>query len=70
MIPIEQLVKNEKNPDLRNIAKKIIDKQRINEEEGMLLFEHGSLPFLGALANPWWRDEQLRALSNCPQRKE
>jgi aminodeoxyfutalosine synthase len=51
MIPIEQLVKNEKNPDLRNIAKKIIDKQRINEEEGMLLFEHGSLPFLGALAN-------------------
>ena len=51
MTPIEQLVKNEKNPGLRNIAKKIIDKQRINEEDGLLLFEHGSLPFLGALAN-------------------
>ena len=51
MTPIEQLVKNEKNPGLRNIAKKIIDKQRINEEDGLLLFEHGRHPFLGALAN-------------------
>src|SRR6202000_2014399 len=37
--------------DLRQIGEKIIAKQRITAEEGLLLFEKGSLPFLGALAN-------------------
>src|ERR1700728_3219664 len=37
--------------DLRKIGEKIIAKQRITPEEGILLFEKGSLPFLGALAN-------------------
>ena len=37
--------------DLRQIGEKIIAKQRITPEEGLLLFEKGSLPFLGALAN-------------------
>lgn len=36
---------------LRAIGEKIIAKQRISPEEGILLFEKGSLPFLGALAN-------------------
>ena len=38
-------------PELKKIGQKIIAKQRITPEEGILLFEKGSLPFLGALAN-------------------
>ena len=38
-------------PELRKIGEKIIAKQRITPEEGIVLFEKGSLPFLGALAN-------------------
>src|SRR6201996_2114068 len=37
--------------DLRRIGEKITAKQRITPEEGILLFEKGPLPFLGALAN-------------------
>ncbi|HTR31846.1 MAG TPA: aminofutalosine synthase MqnE [Puia sp.] len=37
--------------ELLPIGKKILDKQRITPEDGILLFEKGSLPFLGALAN-------------------
>src|ERR1700744_2495280 len=37
--------------DLRPIGEKILAKERITPEEGILLFEKGSLPFLGALAN-------------------
>ncbi|HEX3933519.1 MAG TPA: aminofutalosine synthase MqnE [Puia sp.] len=37
--------------DLRQIGEKILAKQRITPEEGLLLFEKGTLPFLGALAN-------------------
>src|SRR3984957_15880018 len=37
--------------DLRSIGEKVLEKQRITPEEGILLFEKGSLPFLGALAN-------------------
>src|ERR1700743_927547 len=36
--------------DLQPIGEKILEKQRITTEEGILLFEKGSLPFLGALA--------------------
>src|SRR5215472_12774325 len=36
---------------LRAIGEKIIAKQRISPEDGILLFEKGSLPFLGSLAN-------------------
>lgn len=51
MIPVEQIVANEKNTELRHIAHKIFSKERISEDEGLYLFEHGSLPYLGALAN-------------------
>ena len=37
--------------DLRRIGEKILAQERITPEEGILLFEKGSLPFLGALAN-------------------
>jgi aminodeoxyfutalosine synthase len=36
---------------LQTVGEKIIAGERINEEEGVLLFEKGSLPFVGALAN-------------------
>ena len=51
MIPVQQLISFERNADLRNIASKIVDGGRIDEEEGLLLFEKGSLPLLGAMAN-------------------
>jgi len=54
---IEQLVAVNNDADLRNIGKKIIAGERINFDEGVLLFEKGSLSFLGALAN--WKREQL-----------
>src|SRR5215213_9944547 len=37
--------------DLKVIAEKIFNKQRITDEDALLLFEKGSLPFLGTLAN-------------------
>lgn len=42
---------NRINADLQQIADKIYNQQRISEEDGLLLFEKASLPFLGALAN-------------------
>lgn len=37
--------------NLRIIAEKVINKQRLSEEDGVLLFEKGELPFVGVLAN-------------------
>jgi len=37
--------------DLQYIAKKILNQERISDEEGLILFEKGSLSFLGSLAN-------------------
>ncbi len=37
--------------DLKNIAEKIFDKKRISDEDALVLFEKGSLSFLGTLAN-------------------
>jgi len=39
------------SPELRDIAEKIFNGERITDEQGLLLFEKGSLPFLGSLAN-------------------
>ncbi len=41
----------ELSPELQIIAKKIYAGERISKEEGLMLFEKGSLPFLGSLAN-------------------
>src|SRR5690349_19892063 len=51
MNAVAQLIKNQNDPHLRKIGEKVISKERIDEEEGILLFEKGSLPYLGALAN-------------------
>lgn len=52
---IEQLdiLLNDKNlgADHRHIAQKVADNQRIEFDEGVFLFEYGSLPYVGALAN-------------------
>jgi aminodeoxyfutalosine synthase len=41
----------EQPEDLKRIGEKIIADQRISDEDGLLLYERGSLSFLGALAN-------------------
>ncbi len=48
---IETVIANETDAELREIAQKVINRQRITEKDGLLLFERGSLSFLGALAN-------------------
>ena len=37
--------------ELLHIQKKVYNNERITDEEGLLLFQKGSLPFLGSLAN-------------------
>ncbi|MGE5106808.1 MAG: aminofutalosine synthase MqnE [Sphingobacteriales bacterium] len=51
-ISIEKIISiNTTEKTLQTIAEKIINEERINEEEGLQLFEKGSLSFLGSLAN-------------------
>ncbi len=47
----ELIHKAELDKDLKDIAEKIINHIRINDEEALLLFEKGELGFLGMLAN-------------------
>lgn len=53
---IGAIVEANKVSDLRRIGEKILAKQRIHFDEGVALFEKGSLAYLGALAN-WVREE-------------
>ena len=48
---IDVLIDNTTNPGLKKIAEKVKRQTRITDEEGLLLFEEGSLAFAGALAN-------------------
>jgi aminodeoxyfutalosine synthase len=48
---IEEIIAAEKNRSLQKIGEKIFNKERLNEEEGLKLFEEASLPYVGALAN-------------------
>ncbi len=48
---IDILISSTQDPALKNIAQKVKDGMRITDDEGILLFEKGSLPFVGALAN-------------------
>lgn len=49
---LSHIIEDESIPnDLLFIAKKVLTQQRISFEEGVLLFEKGSLGFLGSLAN-------------------
>ncbi len=46
-----QLVAATKDEDLQRIGNKIINKQRISYDDGVILFQKGSLSYLGTLAN-------------------
>ncbi len=48
---IDTLIRMTPDPELRTIAEKVIQKERITDADGLLLFEKGSLGFTGALAN-------------------
>ena len=48
---IDTLINSTIDPALKQIAQKVKDKERITDEEGILLFEKGELGFVGALAN-------------------
>lgn len=54
---IEQIVKSESNKLLQEIGNKILAQQRISYDDGIVLFEQASLPFVGALAN-WVREQK------------
>ena len=48
---IEFLVENTSNPELKQIAQKVMRGERITDEDCLILFNKGELPFVGALAN-------------------
>ena len=48
---IDTLIDSAGDQTLKTIAQKVKDDQRISDEECLALFETGSLPFVGALAN-------------------
>ncbi|SFQ46220.1 aminofutalosine synthase MqnE [Parafilimonas terrae] len=48
---IEILVENEKDAELRFIGEKVLNNQRLQFDEGVILFEKATLPYVGALAN-------------------
>ena len=48
---IDTLINTTTGADLKSIAEKVKQKIRISDEEGILLFEKASLPFVGTLAN-------------------
>ncbi len=48
---IEHILKNTTDKNLFTIAEKVLNQQRLSDEEGVLLFEKGELGFVGALAN-------------------
>lgn len=48
---VDTIIASEKDKDLQKIAQKVINQQRISKEDGLLLFQRGSLSFLGSLAN-------------------
>jgi aminodeoxyfutalosine synthase len=47
----DHLLLHHSDPELRRIAEKILSRERISEEEGIILFERGELGFVGSLAN-------------------
>ncbi len=50
-VSIDFLISQTQDDTLRSIAQKVIDNQRITNNEGLYLFEHGSLGFVSVLAN-------------------
>jgi aminodeoxyfutalosine synthase len=54
---VNEIISQVADKELQTIADKILNKQRISFDDGVALFEKGSLPFLGVLAN-WVREEK------------
>ncbi len=54
---IEVIIGAEKDNRLQAIGNKVIKNERLSFDEGVYLFEHASLPYVGALAN--WKRESL-----------
>jgi aminodeoxyfutalosine synthase len=54
---IEVIIGAEQNTRLQEIGQKVIKNERLLFDEGVYLFEHASLPYVGALAN--WKRESL-----------
>ena len=54
---IEVIIGAEKINRLQEIGYKVIKNERLSFDEGVYLFEHASLPYVGALAN--WKRESL-----------
>ncbi|PWT72393.1 MAG: aminofutalosine synthase MqnE [Bacteroidetes bacterium] len=48
---ISTIIEIEKDRELRNIAEKVFSEERLNQEEGLILFEKGALSYVGTLAN-------------------
>lgn len=48
---VAQIVAAVKDEDLKRIGNKILNKERISFDDGVILFQKGSLSYLGALAN-------------------
>ncbi len=52
MALLENILRHERlSPTHRRIAEKVLNGERITPEEGLYLYEHGELAFVGALAN-------------------
>jgi aminodeoxyfutalosine synthase len=51
------IIAAEKDSTLQKIGTKVIQNERLSFDEGVYLFEHASLPYVGALAN--WKRESL-----------
>jgi aminodeoxyfutalosine synthase len=54
---IKTLVSESLDRDLKQIGKKVLNKERLSFDEGVILFEKGSLSYVGALAN-WVREQR------------
>ena len=54
---IEEIITHVADDDLNNIGQKVLQQQRLTQEEGVILFEKGTLSYLGALAN-WVRESR------------
>jgi aminodeoxyfutalosine synthase len=49
--PIDQIIAEAKNKQLQVIGEKVLAGNRLTPEDGLILFEKGTLSYLGALAN-------------------